>query len=96
MPDTRIYYANDRGDRQLQMTVKASDTESLAAGSAIVESAIRSLPETANVNAGTGLDRPEIRVRPRFDEAPTDGEMTADPAEGARQSSTPITLRRDA
>ena len=69
VPDTRIYYANDRGDRQLQMTVKASDTESLAAGSAIVESAIRSLPETANVNAGTGLDRPEIRVRPRFDEA---------------------------
>ena len=69
VPDTRIYYANDRGDRQLQMTVKADNTESLAQGSAIVESAIRSLPETANVNAGTGLDRPEIRVQPRFDEA---------------------------
>jgi len=69
IPDTRIYYANPRGDRQLQMNVKAPDSESLAKGVAIIEAAMRKLPELRNASAAAGLDRPEIRVRPRFDEA---------------------------
>ena len=69
IPDTRIYYANPRGDRQLQLNVKAPDAESLSAGVAIIEGAMRKLPELHNVSAAAGLDRPEIRVQPRFDEA---------------------------
>jgi len=69
IPDSRIYYANPRGDRQLQLNVKAPDAESLSAGVAIIESAMRKLPDLHNVSAAAGLDRPEIRVQPRFDEA---------------------------
>ena len=69
IPDARIYYANPRGDRQLQMNVVAPDGESLAKGVAIIESAMRKMPELRNASAASGLDRPEIRVSPRFDEA---------------------------
>mgnify|MGYP000976900566 CR=1 FL=1 len=68
-PDVRIYYANPRGDRQLEMTVKATDSDALSKGVAVIESAMRKMPELVNVNPSAGLERPEIRVRPRFDEA---------------------------
>jgi len=69
VPDVRVFYANDRGDRQLAMTVEAPDTERLSAGVGVIESAMRKMPELRNVSPSAGLDRPEIRVRPRFDEA---------------------------
>jgi hydrophobic/amphiphilic exporter-1 (mainly G- bacteria), HAE1 family len=69
VPDTRIYYANPRGDRQLQMNVVAPDAESLSKGVAIIESAMRKVPELHNASAAAGLDRPELQVTPRFDEA---------------------------
>ena len=69
IPDARIYYANPRGDRQLQINVVGPDSESLAKGVAIIEGAMRKMPELRNASAASGLDRPEIRVNPRFDEA---------------------------
>ena len=69
IPDIRIYYANPRGERQLQMNVKATDSDSLAKGVAIIEAGMRKLPELRNASAAAGLDRPELRVQPRFDEA---------------------------
>ena len=68
-PDVRYYYSNERGDRQMQMTIEAPDNASLNTGVGIMASAMRKLPELVNVNPSAGLDRPEIRVRPRFDEA---------------------------
>ena len=68
-PDVRIFYSNERGDRQLQLTIKAPDGESLAKGVAIMEGAMRKMPQLNNVSASAGLARPEIRITPRFDEA---------------------------
>ena len=69
IPDVRIFYANDRGDRQLELNVVAPDSESLSKGVAIIEAAMRKMPELRNASAASGLDRPEIRISPRFDEA---------------------------
>jgi len=69
VPDTRLFFVNPRGDRQLQLNVKGPDAENLAKGVAILERAMWTLPDLVNVSAAGGLDRPEIRVRPRFAEA---------------------------
>jgi hydrophobic/amphiphilic exporter-1 (mainly G- bacteria), HAE1 family len=69
VPDVRVSTSNDRGDRAMSVTVTGNEPEALAQGVAQLEAAMRRLPDFINVSASSGLDRPEIRVSPRTEEA---------------------------
>jgi len=69
VPDIRAWYVNPRGERQLSFTLTSNDPEALDQAVARVEAAMRRLPNFANVAAAAGLERPEVRIVPRLDEA---------------------------
>ena len=76
IPDVRGWFVNDRGERELSMTMLGDDPAALSRGVASVESAMRRLPGFGNVAPSAGADRPEIRVTPRLDEAARFGVTT--------------------
>ena len=69
IPDVRGWFVNDRGERELAVTVVGDDPAALSRGVASLESGMRRLPGFANVAPSAGADRPEIRIAPRADEA---------------------------
>ncbi|MGF7207190.1 hydrophobe/amphiphile efflux-1 (HAE1) family protein [Skermanella aerolata] len=69
VPDIRAWYVNERGERELSITVMGNDGRALSDAVASLEAAMRREPGFANAAASAGLDRPEIRVVPRLDEA---------------------------
>ena len=69
IPDVRGWYVNDRGERELTLSLLGSDPAALDQAVSSIESAMRRLPGFSNVAPSAGADRPEIRVKPRFDEA---------------------------
>ncbi|MFO1170025.1 MAG: efflux RND transporter permease subunit [Hyphomicrobiaceae bacterium] len=68
MPDVRISFVNDRGERGISVSMLGDDMTALQQGVAKLESAMRQTPGLSNVAAEAGLDRPEIRVEPKLDE----------------------------
>jgi multidrug efflux pump subunit AcrB len=73
VPDIRAWYVNERGQRELSITVMGNDGPDLSNAVALLEAAMRREPGFANAAASAGLDRPEIRVVPRLDEAARHG-----------------------
>ncbi|MET0605257.1 MAG: efflux RND transporter permease subunit, partial [Beijerinckiaceae bacterium] len=69
VPDMRVYKVNERGDRELSIALLGNDPDALAQSVAKIEAAMRRVSGFHNVSANAGLDRPEIRITPRFDEA---------------------------
>ncbi len=69
IPDVRGWFVNDRGERELTLTVLGDNPAALDAGVASLEGAMRRLPGFGNVAGDTGIDRPEIRITPHADEA---------------------------
>ena len=69
IPDVRGWYVNDRGERELAVTMLGDDPAALNKAVAALESAMRRLPGFGNVAPSAGADRPEIRVVPKGDEA---------------------------
>jgi hydrophobic/amphiphilic exporter-1 (mainly G- bacteria), HAE1 family len=67
IPDVRAWFVNERGERQLAFSVLSKDGTALKDAVAQIEAATRSLPGYYNVASKAALDRPEIRVEPRFD-----------------------------
>lgn len=67
--DMRAYKVNERGERELSISLLGNDPTALSQAVAKIEAAMRRVPVFANVTANAGLDRPEIRITPRFDEA---------------------------
>ncbi|MBL8573571.1 MAG: efflux RND transporter permease subunit [Hyphomicrobiaceae bacterium] len=67
--DVRAYVANDRGEREFQLAILSRDAEALAEATAKLESAMRRVPGLVDTAATAGLERPEIRIRPKLDEA---------------------------
>jgi hydrophobe/amphiphile efflux-1 (HAE1) family protein len=84
IPDVRGYYVNGRGDRELALTVLSDDPAALDRGIAQLEPAMRRLPGFSNVAAATGLNGPQILVRPRADEAARYGISTQMISEAVR------------
>jgi multidrug efflux pump subunit AcrB len=76
IPDVRGWFVNDRGERELSLTVLGDDPVALSDGVAHLESAMRRLPGFGNVAPSAGADRPEIRITPRLDEAARFGVST--------------------
>jgi multidrug efflux pump subunit AcrB len=69
VPDTRAWYVNERGDRQLSFSMLSHDGDTLSAAIGKLESALRQVPGFKNVAANAAIDRPELRVVPKFDAA---------------------------
>jgi len=76
LPDIRGWYVNDRGERELTVTVLGDDAAALSRTVAGLEGGMRRLPGFGNVAPSAGADRPEIRVIPRVDEAARFGVST--------------------
>jgi hydrophobic/amphiphilic exporter-1 (mainly G- bacteria), HAE1 family len=84
MPDLRAWYVNERGERELSVSVLGTDPAGLDRGVASMEAALRREAGFSNVAANAGLDRPEIRVLPRLDEAARHGVSTEAISEAVR------------
>ena len=82
--DLRGWYVNDRGERQLAISLLGREPAALDRTVARLESAMRRLPGFTNVAANAGLDRPELRVLPRGDEAARLGVSPQEIAEALR------------
>ncbi|QCI64431.1 efflux RND transporter permease subunit [Phreatobacter stygius] len=84
IPDIRAWYVGDNGERELSIIVRGNDAASLNKAVADLETEMRRLPGFVNVAAAAGLDRPEIRVVPRADEAARYGVTTDQISEAVR------------
>jgi HAE1 family hydrophobic/amphiphilic exporter-1 len=84
VPDLRAYYVNERGERELQTTLVSNDPAALEQTVAAVEAAMRRQPGFLNVSATAGVQRPEIRIVPRFDDAARYGVSTEAISEAVR------------
>ncbi|HEX2524755.1 MAG TPA: efflux RND transporter permease subunit [Geminicoccus sp.] len=84
LPDLRAWYVNERGERQLSISVLSDDPTALREGVGGLEAAMRRIPGFTNVAANAGVERPEIRVVPRLDEAARFGVSTDAIAEAVR------------
>jgi multidrug efflux pump subunit AcrB len=84
VPDIRAWYVNERGERELNVTLVSNDGAALAQAVAGVEGAMRRQPNFMNVAAAAGVERPEIRVVPRPDEAARYGVSTDAISEAVR------------
>ena len=84
LPDVRGWYVNDRGERELSVTVLGDDPAALDRAVAGLESGMRRLQGFGNVAPSAGANRPEIRVTPRGDEAARFGVSTEAISEAVR------------
>jgi hydrophobe/amphiphile efflux-1 (HAE1) family protein len=69
IPDTRAWYVNERGERELSFSMLSNDGDELAEAVGKLEGALRQVPGFNNVAASTSVDRPELRVVPKFEAA---------------------------
>ncbi len=84
IPDLHGWLVNDRGERELSVTVLGDEPVALNRAVAGLEGAMRRLPGFRDVAASAGVDRPEIRVVPRNDEASRLGVSTEAIADAVR------------
>jgi hydrophobe/amphiphile efflux-1 (HAE1) family protein len=67
--DSRAWYVNERGERELSFSMLSRDGEELNDAVRKLEGALRQVPGFTNVAADAAIDRPELRVVPKFDAA---------------------------
>ena len=77
LPDVRWAKINDRGGREVEFNMLSNDPKALDEAVAKLEAALRKQPKLRAVAAQGGLDRPEIKIEPRTEEAAKVG-VTAD------------------
>lgn len=69
IPDMRAWFVNPRGEREASISVVGDDGDVLSEEVAKLEVAMRQIKGFANVASTRSLDRPELRIIPRFAEA---------------------------
>ncbi len=69
LPDLRWAKINDRGERDIKFNILSNDAEALDLAVAKLEGALRKEPKLRAPSAQGGLDRPEIKIIPKTDEA---------------------------
>jgi multidrug efflux pump subunit AcrB len=84
VPDVRGWYVNERGERELSLSVLGDEPVALDRGVAALSAAMRRLRGFSNVAESAGVARPEIRILPRLDEASRFGVSTQAISEAAR------------
>lgn len=66
IPDSRAWYVNERGERELSFSMLAHDGDVLNDAVHKLEGALRKVPGFKNVAADAAVNRPELRVSPDF------------------------------
>jgi hydrophobe/amphiphile efflux-1 (HAE1) family protein len=84
IPDVRAFKLNDRGERDVSFSIRATNEADLNIAVARLESALRGDPLLANVAASGALPRPEVQITPRQEEAARLGVTTQDIAQVVR------------
>ena len=69
IPDTRSWFVNDRAEREMSFSILSNDGDKLSAFVSKLEGALRQVPGFKNVASVGAIDRPEIRIVPRFEDA---------------------------
>ncbi|MGL4397224.1 MAG: efflux RND transporter permease subunit [Hyphomicrobium sp.] len=69
VPDVRAWFVNERGERELSFTILSKNGDDLDQAVKTLEVGLRKVDGFRNVAATAALDRPEIRVNPKFEEA---------------------------
>ncbi len=69
IPDTRSWFVNDRAEREMSFSILSNDGDTLSAFVARLEGELRKVPGYKNVASVGAIDRPEIRITPRFEDA---------------------------
>lgn len=82
--DVRAWYVNPRGEREATITLVSGDAQALKTSVAAIETAMRKLPNLNNVASAAGVERPEIRIVPRLDDAARYGVATDAISEAVR------------
>ncbi|MDX2102981.1 MAG: efflux RND transporter permease subunit [Alphaproteobacteria bacterium] len=73
IPDIRANFAGEFGTRDVQIVLTGDSTEALNRAALELERQMRGLSELANVIAAVPLERPELRIEPKLDEAAAAG-----------------------
>ena len=84
IPDLRIYFVNDRGERQLAFGVMGTDGAVLDEQARKIQSAMTSTGKFRAVTSNAALDRPEVIIEPDFDRLAELGISTATLSETLR------------
>jgi len=85
IPDLRTNFGNEGGQREFSMIVSGQDGAAVEKTAIAVEKAVREkVPGLLNVISTAAIDRPEIRIAPKLDEAAELGVSVFDIAETVR------------
>jgi len=84
IPDLRVYFVNDRGERQLAFGVMGTDGARLDEQARKIQSAMTATGKFRAVSSNAALDRPEVIVTPDFDRMAELGISTATLSETLR------------
>ncbi|GBD49141.1 efflux RND transporter permease subunit [Methylopila sp. Yamaguchi] len=85
IPDIRTNFGNDGGQREFTLIVSGSDGAAVEKAAVALEKETRaSVPGLLNVVSTAAIDRPEIRIVPKLDEAAKLGVSVAQIAETVR------------
>ncbi|MFD1703246.1 efflux RND transporter permease subunit [Methylopila henanensis] len=85
IPDIRTNFGNDGGQREFSLIVSGADGEAVEKAAVELEKQTRaSVPGLLNVVSTAAIDRPEIRIVPKLDEAAELGVSVAQIAETVR------------
>ncbi len=68
-PDMRYWFINENGQRAVSLGVSGTDVKAVEKIGAELSSQMKRVPLISNVVSTAALDRPEIRVVPRFERA---------------------------
>jgi hydrophobic/amphiphilic exporter-1 (mainly G- bacteria), HAE1 family len=82
--DLRSWYVNERGERELAVSLVGTNVTNLQGVVAALETTLRQKPEFRNVAAIAGVERPEIIVKPRDEDAARFGVTTDQISEAVR------------
>ncbi|SFJ07378.1 hydrophobe/amphiphile efflux-1 (HAE1) family protein [Bosea sp. OK403] len=69
VPDTRAWYVNERGEREMAFSILSKDGAALNEAVARIESRMRKIDGYLNVATSGSLSRPELRVTPKLEQA---------------------------
>ncbi|OWJ68898.1 efflux RND transporter permease subunit [Inquilinus limosus] len=69
IPDIRFAFLGESGGKDVSIVLTGDDPDALSAAARALEREMRGLPVLANARSTEPLPRPEIRIRPRPDEA---------------------------
>ncbi|GLK74817.1 ABC transporter permease [Methylopila jiangsuensis] len=85
IPDIRTNFGNDAGQREFALIVSGSDGAAVERAAVALEKQVRDrAPQLLNVVSTAAIDRPEIRITPKLDEAAELGVSAAQIAETVR------------